>query len=165
MSYAEDTRGRKPAPTFESKNRRRFSIFTQCVNGIKSYKKNKRRLKKNWLGFNGTSVWFQLWWSRVILSGVHLLLITHQKLKTYHFQTFCHNYPHIIDFALVDFVITPVIQATLKIPTWLSDWLKSCFTDIVFLVHNRRALTTKNLYNCLHKNHNETTTSKMRYPH
>jgi len=36
---------------------------------------------------------------------------------TNHFHTFCCNYPH-IDFAFVDFVtLTPVILATLKIPT------------------------------------------------
>ena len=34
--------------------------------------------------------------------------------STNHFQTFCYNYPH-IDFAFVDFVMTPVILATLKI--------------------------------------------------
>jgi len=32
-----------------------------------------------------------------------------------HFQTFCRNCPH-IDFTFVDFVTTPVILATLKIP-------------------------------------------------
>ena len=37
--------------------------------------------------------------------------------STNHSQTICRNYPH-IDFAFVDFVMTPVSLATLKILIW-----------------------------------------------
>jgi len=41
-----------------------------------------------------------------------------------HFQTYCFNYSY-IDYATVDFVMTPVILATLRILIWLTD--KSTF--------------------------------------
>lgn len=41
----------------------------------------------------------------------------HYTCFSNHFQIFCCNYPH-TDFAFVDFVMTPVILALLKIMIW-----------------------------------------------